>query len=100
MLSPELVRDGQDEGSKNRYGRFAGTIAKSGLVSPSERLAYVRVAPNQPVKEGGPDGEPGRRPLAPHGRLTNSTYPARAVRFLTPHRQLSARAHVPDGRCP
>ncbi|MEU6222139.1 permease [Streptomyces sp. NPDC047042] len=48
MLSPELLRDGQDEGISTRYGRFAGTIAKSGLVSPSERLAYVGVRQNQP----------------------------------------------------
>ncbi|MDQ0933950.1 hypothetical protein QFZ49_003890 [Streptomyces turgidiscabies] len=51
MLSPELVRDGQDEGITSRYGRFGGTIAKSGLVSPSERLAYVRVAHDPPVAQ-------------------------------------------------
>ncbi|WP_241911505.1 permease [Streptomyces sp. DH-12] len=44
MLSPELVREGGKEQITNRYGRYAGTIGKSGLVSPSERLAYVRPA--------------------------------------------------------
>ncbi|MFI1155600.1 permease [Streptomyces sioyaensis] len=42
MLSPELVRQGQQERITSRYGRYAGTIGTSGLVSPSERLAYVR----------------------------------------------------------
>ncbi|MFG2531431.1 permease [Streptomyces sp. NPDC048516] len=41
MLSPELVRAGQHEGITNRYGHYAGMIGRSGLVSPSERLAYV-----------------------------------------------------------
>ncbi len=41
MLSPELAREGQRDGIKSRYGRYAGTIGTSGLVSPSERLAYV-----------------------------------------------------------
>ncbi|MFJ9413708.1 permease [Streptomyces sp. NPDC101227] len=42
MLSPELVREGQQERITSRYGRYAGTIGTSGLVSPSERLAYIR----------------------------------------------------------
>ncbi|MFB7912663.1 permease [Streptomyces sp. NPDC056061] len=44
VLSPELVRAGQPERITDRYGHFAGTIAEEGLVSPSERLAYVRPA--------------------------------------------------------
>lgn len=41
MLSPELVREGKREGITSRYGQYVGTVSKSGLVSPSERLAYV-----------------------------------------------------------
>ncbi|WP_405615137.1 permease [Streptomyces sp. NBC_01508] len=48
LLSPELVRTGGDEGILNRYGRFAGTITNDGLVTPSERIAYVRMADNPP----------------------------------------------------
>ncbi|MFI6945512.1 permease [Streptomyces sp. NPDC050422] len=43
LLSPELVRTGAGEGVLTRYGRFAGTIGADGLVTPSERIAYVRV---------------------------------------------------------
>ncbi|MFJ7268012.1 permease [Streptomyces sp. NPDC099050] len=42
MLSPELVRQGQREQITSRYGSYAGSIDKSGLASPSERIAYVR----------------------------------------------------------
>ncbi|CAL9443428.1 permease [Streptomyces sp. enrichment culture] len=42
MLSPELARAGEPDRITSRYGRYAGTIGKAGLVSPSERLAYVR----------------------------------------------------------
>ncbi|WP_353945296.1 permease [Streptomyces sp. HUAS MG91] len=42
VLSPELVRQGAADQITRRYGHFAGTIGKDGLVSPSERLAYVR----------------------------------------------------------
>ncbi len=48
LLSPELLRTGDDEGIRTRYGSFAGTIAPDGLVTPSERLAYVRVAEAPP----------------------------------------------------
>ncbi|MFJ5103993.1 permease [Streptomyces sp. NPDC088554] len=44
LLSPELVRTGRGEGILNRYGRYAGTVTRDGLVTPSERIAYVRVA--------------------------------------------------------
>ncbi|MGW2631236.1 permease [Streptomyces chattanoogensis] len=44
MLSPELVRQGRHDQITGRYGRSAGTIGTAGLVSPSERLAYVRPA--------------------------------------------------------
>ncbi|MBQ0986053.1 permease [Streptomyces sp. F63] len=44
MLSPELLREGEQEGIAGRYGRHAGTIGAAGLVSPSERLAYVAPA--------------------------------------------------------
>ncbi|MHB9862111.1 hypothetical protein [Streptomyces sp. YIM S03343] len=40
-LSPELLRQGKTEGVLHRYGTFSGTIGEQGLVSPSERLAYV-----------------------------------------------------------
>ncbi|MFD5648223.1 permease [Streptomyces sp. NPDC127039] len=43
-LSPELVRQGEDDGVTSRYGTFAGTVGSEGLVSPSERLAYVGIA--------------------------------------------------------
>lgn len=48
LLSPELVRTGEGEGILTRYGRFAGTITNEGLVTPSERIAYVRVAETPP----------------------------------------------------
>ena len=48
LLSPELVRTGKGEGVLTRYGRFAGTIDPDGLVTPSERFAYVRVAGTPP----------------------------------------------------
>ncbi|MFI6730811.1 permease [Streptomyces atratus] len=48
LLSPGLVRTGRGEGILNRYGRFAGTITNDGLVTPSERIAYVRVADSPP----------------------------------------------------
>lgn len=44
LLSPELLRTGAAEGIKTRYGAFAGTIGADGLVTPSERIAYIRVA--------------------------------------------------------
>ncbi|WDN51774.1 permease [Streptomyces clavuligerus] len=44
LLSPELIRQGKDEGVLTRYGRYAGTVTTDGLVTPSERIAYVRVA--------------------------------------------------------
>lgn len=48
LLSPELVRTGRGEGILERYGRFAGTITNDGLVTPSERMAYIRVADPPP----------------------------------------------------
>jgi hypothetical protein len=48
LLSPELLRTGQSEGIRTRYGSFAGTILTDGLVTPSERMAYVRVAEAPP----------------------------------------------------
>jgi len=50
LLSPELLRTGRDEGITKRYGAFAGTVTTDGLVTPSERIAYVRVA-NRPPKD-------------------------------------------------
>ncbi|MFF8316237.1 permease [Streptomyces bobili] len=44
LLSPELVRTGREEGILTRYGTFSGTVRPDGLASPSERIAYVRVA--------------------------------------------------------
>ncbi|MGI5198489.1 permease [Streptomyces sp. CA-288835] len=48
LLSPELLRTGDAEGIRTRYGSFAGTITADGLASPSERLAYVRVTDAPP----------------------------------------------------
>ncbi|MBT2489185.1 permease [Streptomyces sp. ISL-96] len=48
LLSPELLRTGRGEGILTRYGTFAGTITTDGLVTPSERIAYVRVADTPP----------------------------------------------------
>jgi hypothetical protein len=48
LLSPELLRTGRSEGILTRYGSFAGTITADGLVTPSERIAYVRVADAPP----------------------------------------------------
>lgn len=51
LLSPELARTGASEGILTRYGRFVGTITTDGLVSPSERLAYVRVGDGAPKSD-------------------------------------------------
>lgn len=51
LLSPELVRTGAGEGIQTRYGRFAGTIGTDGLVTPSERIAYVRVPDAAPEND-------------------------------------------------
>ncbi|GAA2946056.1 MULTISPECIES: permease [Streptomyces] len=48
LLSPELLRTGHAEGIRTRYGSFAGTVTTDGLVTPSERIAYVRVADTPP----------------------------------------------------
>lgn len=44
FLSPALVNAGWDEGITDRYGLDGGRIGNGGLVSPNERLAYVRPA--------------------------------------------------------
>lgn len=44
FLSPELAEAAKDNNSLDRYGRYAGTIDKQGLRSPSERIAYARPA--------------------------------------------------------
>ncbi|MFI7533254.1 hypothetical protein [Streptosporangium sp. NPDC049376] len=53
MLSPELLRRGATEEVRTRYGRFGGLIGPEGLLSPSERLAYVRppTSPNAVERE-------------------------------------------------
>ncbi|MFD0020350.1 permease [Streptomyces sp. NPDC058382] len=51
LLSPELIRTGAGEGILTRYGRFAGTIGAEGLVTPSERIAYVRVPDESPTND-------------------------------------------------
>ncbi|MEV0576525.1 permease [Streptomyces sp. NPDC050392] len=67
LLSPELLRTGAGEGILTRYGRFAGTIGADGLVTPSERIAYVRVGDEAPKSD--------RRwlPLAAFGRNGGAT---------------------------
>ncbi|MEV8453805.1 permease [Streptomyces sp. NPDC052095] len=44
FFSPELAQAARDNDSLDRYGRYAGTIDKQGLRSPSERIAYARPA--------------------------------------------------------
>ncbi|GAA2416790.1 MULTISPECIES: hypothetical protein [Streptomyces] len=44
FMSPELAEAAKDHNSLDRYGRYAGTIDKQGLRSPSERIAYARPA--------------------------------------------------------
>ncbi|MFJ8792808.1 permease [Streptomyces sp. NPDC102462] len=61
LLSPELLRTGDSEGIRTRYGSFAGTITADGLVSPSERLAYVR------VEDAPPKDDHRWRPVAAFG---------------------------------
>ncbi|MEV5432851.1 permease [Streptomyces sp. NPDC052701] len=51
LLSPELLRTGEAEGIRTRYGSFAGTVTTDGLVTPSERIAYVRVADTPPKSD-------------------------------------------------
>lgn len=51
LLSPELLRTGDTEGIRTRYGSFAGTITTDGLVTPSERIAYVHVAQAPPKSD-------------------------------------------------
>lgn len=51
LLSPELLRTGNSEGIRTRYGSFAGTISGDGLVTPSERIAYVRVTDAPPTSD-------------------------------------------------
>ncbi len=45
FLSPALLSDGESEGIKTRYGRFAGEISEEGLASPDERFAYIGYSP-------------------------------------------------------
>lgn len=42
VLSPALLKAGQREGIRTRYGKLAGTIGAEGLEAPEERFAYVR----------------------------------------------------------
>ncbi|KOX13347.1 hypothetical protein ADK67_44265 [Saccharothrix sp. NRRL B-16348] len=44
VVSPELLRDGADQGISGRYGRLVGTIGEAGLADATELLAYVRPA--------------------------------------------------------
>ena len=44
VVSPELFREGIDQGISGRYGELAGTIGESGLADATELLAYVRPA--------------------------------------------------------
>jgi hypothetical protein len=47
LLSPALAHQGKAAGIITRYGRFSGTIANAGLISPGELLAYVRPPTNR-----------------------------------------------------
>ncbi|MGW5876704.1 hypothetical protein ACWFMI_09185 [Nocardiopsis terrae] len=49
-LSPALADAGP--GVRNRYGEHAGTIGPQGLLSPTERLAYVGLAEDAAVPDG------------------------------------------------
>ncbi|MFI8511342.1 ABC transporter permease [Streptomyces sp. NPDC085460] len=42
VLSPGLLAKGADDGIGQRYGRVVGEVARDGLQSPDELLAYVR----------------------------------------------------------
>ncbi|MFG2346545.1 hypothetical protein [Streptomyces phaeochromogenes] len=46
VLSPALIRAGEQERVESRYGKLAGTIGKEGLQAPEERFAYVRPRAN------------------------------------------------------
>ncbi|MFA3872638.1 hypothetical protein ABS735_02890 [Streptomyces sp. MMCC 100] len=42
LLSPALLKAGEREGIRTRYGKLVGTIGVEGLEAPEERFAYVR----------------------------------------------------------
>ncbi|MGC4815502.1 FtsX-like permease family protein [Micromonospora sp. DT228] len=42
FLSPALLDSSDPQALQQRYGRYGGTIARHGLTSPAERLAYYR----------------------------------------------------------
>ncbi|MFE7896356.1 hypothetical protein ACFU3E_02215 [Streptomyces sp. NPDC057424] len=42
MLSPALLKAGEREGIRTRYGKLSGTIGVDGLEAPEERFAYIR----------------------------------------------------------
>ncbi|WP_437064758.1 hypothetical protein [Streptomyces sp. enrichment culture] len=42
VLSPALLKAGEREGIRTRYGTLAGTIGVEGLEAPEERFAYIR----------------------------------------------------------
>lgn len=44
VVSPELLREGVDQGISGRYGELAGTIDEAGLADATQLLAYVRPA--------------------------------------------------------
>ncbi|MFD0202449.1 MULTISPECIES: hypothetical protein [Saccharothrix] len=52
VVSPELLRDGADQGISGRYGRLVGTIGAPGLADATELLAYVRPAQDVPPAVG------------------------------------------------
>lgn len=51
FMSPGLLKLGEKENIRNRYGDFAGLISDEGLETPSERLVYV----NPPAEVSDPD---------------------------------------------
>ncbi|MFE7503813.1 hypothetical protein [Promicromonospora sp. NPDC057488] len=44
LVSPELLREGAEQGVSERYGDVVGTIGEPGLADASELLVYVRPA--------------------------------------------------------
>ena len=71
FLSPQLARDGHNEGIELRYGHVVGQIAAPGLSVPDERLAYVRPLPGQMPPNAQPVASFGFPPVPAWQATTN-----------------------------
>ncbi|MFK0294449.1 ABC transporter permease [Streptomyces sp. NPDC090442] len=83
LLSPELKRLLQAEGTPDRYGKVVGVIRNEGLASPGERYAYVNPTDRQldkqrafPIVGFGPGGMPTGdvRFIADRGKFLTALY--------------------------